>query len=388
MCQGVLCLIKGGCECDIDSPGRSGISQKYENERASQNLRKLTPVTIARLQLSKMVTSIEEITHVDYKAELAIPHQYISTVNYSFGSGNTESANDMGSDLESATFLKPYSCAGTLVMETGPADNVATDCSEVYLVHVPDENDTTITKCYTDSSTRNEKDSKEESGPVNTNKHLDPGSQTRATLENCFTLDEELSRDVMPFASDDDGVSRNESTFGVLSSHRRDFNYGNNYFKARIVGNSGLAGAYYQTDKTHTLPDNQLILPYPVASSSDDPVKKLVTGSHIYDSFYISIYISFAYAGSETVNVLQSCKISTVVDDHKDVLHRVIGDAKPAAAYPVVVGNSVKVFPTNLFASLPQHDKFLVKERLHDPTVGFTRAKLVLKSSSTQDTRC
>ena len=43
----------------------------------------------------------------------------------------------------------------------------------------------------------------------------------------------------------------------------------------------------------------------------------------------------------------------------------------------------MKVFPTKLFALLPQHDKFLVKERLHDPTVGFTRAKLVLKSCST-----
>ena len=59
--------------------------------------------------------------------------------------------------------------------------------------------------------------------------------------------------------------------------------------------------------------------------------------------------------------------------------------------YPVLVGSSVKVYPTNLFASLPQHDKFLVNERLHDPTVGFSRAKLALKSSFTEvkeDLRC
>ena len=60
-------------------------------------------------------------------------------------------------------------------------------------------------------------------------------------------------------------------------------------------------------------------------------------------------------------------------------------------SYPILVGNFVKVYPTSLFASLPQHDKFLVKERLHDPTTGFTKSKLVLKSCSTeveQNTRC
>ena len=66
------------------------------------------------------------------------------------------------------------------------------------------------------------------------------------------------------------------------------------------------------------------------------------------------------------------------------------GYTKPV--YPVLVGNSVKVYPTNLFASLPHYNKFLVKERLHDPTKGFTRAKLVLKSCLTEaeqkDARC
>ena len=89
------------------------------------------------------------------------------------------------------------------------------------------------------------------------------------------------------------------------------------------------------------------------------------------------------------MNVHHLYNTPTVVEDCNNLLHRITGYAKPV--YPVLVGNSVKVFPTNMFASLPQHDKFLVKERLHDPTVGFSRAKLVLKSCSTEarlDTRC
>ena len=78
----------------------------------------------------------------------------------------------------------------------------------------------------------------------------------------------------------------------------------------------------------------------------------------------------------------QSYKNSTIVDDHRNVSNRVMGYTKPI--YPVLVGNSVKIFPTNLFGLLPQHDKFLVKERLHDPTVGYARAKLVLRSSATE----
>ena len=86
------------------------------------------------------------------------------------------------------------------------------------------------------------------------------------------------------------------------------------------------------------------------------------------------------YLGSEAVTVHQS----TVVNDHKNVSQRAyILSSEPM--YTVLVGNSVKIFSTKLFAQLPQHDKFLVKERLHDLTVGqYTRAKLVLKSSATK----
>ena len=77
--------------------------------------------------------------------------------------------------------------------------------------------------------------------------------------------------------------------------------------------------------------------------------------------------------------------------DHKNDTRSLVVTGYGKSSYPILVGNFVKVYPINLFASLPQHDKFLVKERQHDPTTGFTKAKLVLKSSSTeveQNTRC
>ena len=69
-------------------------------------------------------------------------------------------------------------------MEAGAAENVATDCSEMGLLHNPDENDTTITRSYTNLSiTRNKKViiSKEECGDVSTNEGFTLASQTLAS---------------------------------------------------------------------------------------------------------------------------------------------------------------------------------------------------------------
>jgi len=46
--------------------------------------------------------------------------------------------------------------------------------------------------------------------------------------------------------------------------------------------------------------------------------------------------------------------------------------------YPVLVGNSVKVYSTKDFAKLPHRDYFMVKERIKE-SCGMTKAKLTLK---------
>jgi len=54
-----------------------------------------------------------------------------------------------------------------------------------------------------------------------------------------------------------------------------------------------------------------------------------------------------------------------------------VGFNKPS--YPVLIGNNVVVCETKLFASLPLHDKYIVKERVQ--CASGVRAKLVLKST-------
>jgi len=51
--------------------------------------------------------------------------------------------------------------------------------------------------------------------------------------------------------------------------------------------------------------------------------------------------------------------------------------------YPVLIGNSVKVFCTKDFADLPHLDHFMVKERIVDSS-GLSKAKLKLKHCTTK----
>ena len=50
-------------------------------------------------------------------------------------------------------------------------------------------------------------------------------------------------------------------------------------------------------------------------------------------------------------------------------------------SYPVLVGNTVRTCNTKLYASLPQQNKYMVKQRVRDAS-GATKIKLVLKSSN------
>ena len=69
------------------------------------------------------------------------------------------------------------------------------------------------------------------------------------------------------------------------------------------------------------------------------------------------------------------------VSDVQPVKQEKPGYNKPT--YAVLVGNSVKVYSTSMFASLPNHSTFMVKERQKDSS-GVARVKLALKSSVDQ----
>ena len=65
------------------------------------------------------------------------------------------------------------------------------------------------------------------------------------------------------------------------------------------------------------------------------------------------------------------------VADHKPVTR------SDGPTYPVLIGNSVKVFCTKDFADFPHHDYFMVKERIVDSS-GVSKAKLKLKHCTTK----
>jgi len=71
-------------------------------------------------------------------------------------------------------------------------------------------------------------------------------------------------------------------------------------------------------------------------------------------------------------------KVKKSGTDYKPAESKLPGYNKPTFA--VLVGDSVKVYGTKEFGSLPHHDKFMVKERIKDNS-GVVKARLVLKSS-------
>ena len=231
-------------------------------------------MTVQHVLRHPLIIPKEEINYVECQEELILQKVSRSTASNSEDTKLVD--DDMHMKCEVATFCRPNCCAGSLVWETGSVHNIATDCSEGELVHNADVDDKAVrTICYIECSISS-KDSVEESGGMNTNNgaSMQRSAQPHA---NITLYEKPVSRDVRAFVSEDDGISHSESSFGYISSHRRDVNYSNYSYKARIVGNSELAGAYSETDKPR---DNQLTLPCP--SSSDGPDKKatVITGNN------------------------------------------------------------------------------------------------------------
>lgn len=92
---------------------------------------------------------------------------------------------------------------------------------------------------------------------------------------------------------------------------------------------------------------------------------------------------SWDYHGISVNRVAQNSLVTATKDTKTPLkLHgseetHKVGFNKPS--YPVLIGNNVVVCDTKLFASLPLHDKYMVKERVQG--VSGVRAKLLLKST-------
>lgn len=171
-----------------------------------------------------LVMPVEEVNHVNCKGQLVI-HQHVSEITRALMNNVKREGTELG---------RPSHCAKTLVMEAGPEDNVAVDCSEG--AFNGDGNDTAVTVCcinWTLCDYENAMNSKEEIG-INTIE------VTNKELKANF-------REIRPFVSEDDGSSCNELAFGNFPS---DKTYTNCSFHAKMVGNSELAGTYGIGDRT------------------------------------------------------------------------------------------------------------------------------------------
>ena len=136
-------------------------------------------------------------------------------------------------ECKDATFCSPTCCAGSLVLQTGSADNVvAVDCSEPELVHITDANDVAAVPVTTNCL-----EYPEEATDVNTASSLT--SQERSSSHSTNHMNRELAcrTDIRPFM-------RNDET--VLSS-----NFSNNYSKPTLIRNPELKGGCGERDKAH-----------------------------------------------------------------------------------------------------------------------------------------
>ena len=278
MCHLSDCTCKRS-SCTFHDDARQGscsLILKHQGEvKTAQKLELLTPcMTMQYVLRHPLIIPKEEIKYAEYQEELVLQKASRSTA---CNSEDTELVdNDM--KCEGATFCRPNCCAGSLVWETGSVQhNAAADCSEGELVHNTDVDDNVMPMtCYTECSTSS-KDLVEESGGMSTNNGHSSASMQRSAQPhaNIALYEKPVSGDIRAFVSEDDGISRSESSFGYISSHRRDVNYSNYSYKARIVGNSELAGAYSETDKPR---DNQLTLPRPSSSDGSDKTT-VITGT-------------------------------------------------------------------------------------------------------------
>ena len=255
MCRNIGCLVRGGYGCynspKFGSPGQKGEGQAQtvtSGELIVAMEAKQPTLIFSLLQVGNVITSVDEVYHVEGKTELALTNQCMSRR----AGPESEDVNDSVAEFDPAT---RNCCAGTLVMESGQADNVATECSEGELVYNMDdeENDTLITVCHSTSTTI----VSEEETSTTDNTDFNLASQERATQwKTDFTLNEEpLSRDIRHFSVDESGF---------LSSTQ-----------SKMVRNSELGGTYYESDRPHKPQDHQY------SSIIDGPIKEPVTGNYI-----------------------------------------------------------------------------------------------------------
>ena len=201
-------------------------------------------------------------------------------------------------------------------------------------------------------------------------KRLEVANRGDKPLTKCL-LDSKLTMQMhaSPFISSDDGKRQNESTFGLSANCTavNGSNYSTNSYKSQIaVGlqHSKLTGVESVADKaTDKVKLNK-------------QSKAVNNGQHSYrePEVYSDHYKQYTRRNNWEPPT-PAWKTKECMQEPAQVA--LSGYTKPA--YAVLVGSTVMVCDTSKFASLPNHSKFMVKERIQDSS-GTTKVKLALKS--------
>ena len=270
---------------------------------------------------------------------------------------------------------------------------------------VPEEEDCLVEKIYHDNGIHYTEPDTNQIVHNNLNENIlaimhtqiDRGDKPPVSTLNVGSSFNSLKRPVMSnnlrsFASTDDGSSLNETTVGVSSGYctgRSD--YSESSFKAQIVGagSSGhikrvnLAGVYSETDKVPCKKGQTLgINPSDDLDAQSKCSDYTTTKPKLHNDHVRHVHIPHDFLLPTVEQTHQHVENQPKLSVNKvtAATNKITGYNK--STYSVLVGNCVKVYSTTLFASLPHHNKYMVKDRMKETG----KVKLTLKSNVTH--RC
>ena len=245
-----------------------------------------------------------------------------------------------------------------------------------------------------------------------------PIDRTRGDRQPTSKVNSVATKQSYSIKSFDDGTSRNENTFGT--SGYVTANYSDLSYRSTIVGGgtglprltrSMIQGTESVSDKGYDVHRHTVknLKPSQDASTRDDHYRDPNLRGIPHDADFsdfnpstLKIQNPPSKRNIQQKDLDSDLEVSQQVQRELETQHsndfskwqKINQPTKPSSpsslpepkkgynksSYAVLIGDSVKVYSTNIFAALPSNNKFLVKER-HQDLSGVTRVKLTLKST-------
>ena len=255
-------------------------------------------------------------------------------------------------------------------------------------------------------------------------------TQTPTTSYGAFTRGDKPPNSTLSVAaklscsvkSFDDGRNFKETAFGTHGYYTGSSNYSDQSYKSRIVGGgsgrsnnvkatltrSTFQGMECEVDKAvgierpHTVKSSHKVVS--MQDDYQDPTRfREIRHGNDCDVSSLKVNHTLKHLPAKNIRTEQNgCREtlnSSNVFSKEQKTHQPVKPSTPSSllvpskkvataysksTYAVLIGDSVKVCSTHNFAALPNHNKFLVKERIQDLS-GVTRVKLTLKSAEKKE---